>query len=176
VQAFRNKCTSVGHSRFWEVWIRLMQKSRITIYSATTAPNDNNKCSSKNNNRDFCQSGNNNDNNKVNIKSNNKDDNNNSVPCSGKQSRFSCVLCFNVFMTKSLHSSRNIGIKQSMIMSIAFVEDVLKAVKEEKHRRMEVVYDSINNSIEKMAERLHNTLIESNELETQKVRHLEKTS
>ncbi|QDW19899.1 hypothetical protein B0M43_0007180 [Flavobacterium sp. KBS0721] len=58
----------------------------------------------------------------------------------------------------------------------AFVEDVLKAVKEEKHRRMEVVYDSINNSIEKMAERLHNTLIESNELETQKVRHLEKTS
>jgi hypothetical protein len=58
----------------------------------------------------------------------------------------------------------------------AFVEDVLKAVKEEKHRRMEVVYDSINNSIEKMAERLHNTLIESNEVETQKVRHLEKTS
>lgn len=58
----------------------------------------------------------------------------------------------------------------------AFVEDVLKAVKEEKHRRMEVVYDSINNSIEKMAERLHNTLIESNELETQKVRRLEKTS
>ncbi len=40
-----------------------------------------------------------------------------------------------------------------------FVEDVLKAVKEEKHRRMELVYDSITNSIEKMAERLHNTLI-----------------
>ncbi|OXG09482.1 hypothetical protein BC749_101951 [Flavobacterium araucananum] len=57
-----------------------------------------------------------------------------------------------------------------------FVEDVLKAVKEEKHRRMELVYDSINNSIEKMAERLHNTLIESNELETLKIRHLEKTS
>ncbi|MHC0439942.1 hypothetical protein [Flavobacterium sp. 3-210] len=54
-----------------------------------------------------------------------------------------------------------------------FVEDVLKAVKEEKHRRMELVYDSINNSIEKMAERLHNTLIESNELENQKVRHLQ---
>jgi hypothetical protein len=49
----------------------------------------------------------------------------------------------------------------------------LKAIKEEKHRRMEVVYDSITNSIEKMAERLHNTLIESNELETQKVRRLE---
>lgn len=54
-----------------------------------------------------------------------------------------------------------------------FVEDVLKAVKEEKHRRMELVYDSINNSIEKMAERLHNTLIESNEQESQKVRRLE---
>ncbi|MEO8533130.1 MAG: hypothetical protein ABI441_05245 [Flavobacterium sp.] len=60
-----------------------------------------------------------------------------------------------------------------------FVEDVLRAVKEEKHRRMEVVYDSITNSIEKMAERLHNTLIESNsvvdsnEPENQIVRRLE---
>lgn len=54
-----------------------------------------------------------------------------------------------------------------------FVEDVLKAVKEEKHRRMELVYDSITNSIEKMAERLHNTLIESNGQENQKVRRLE---
>ncbi|WP_238160845.1 hypothetical protein [Flavobacterium cupreum] len=60
-----------------------------------------------------------------------------------------------------------------------FVEDVLRAVKEEKHRRMEVVYDSITNSIEKMAERLHNTLIESNstvnqqEQEDQIVRLLE---
>jgi hypothetical protein len=43
-----------------------------------------------------------------------------------------------------------------------FIEDVLKAVKLEKHRRMELVYDSITNSIEKMAERLHNTLITSN--------------
>lgn len=49
-----------------------------------------------------------------------------------------------------------------------FVDDVLKAVKEEKHRRMELVYDSITNSIEKMAERLHNTLIESNEQEQSK--------
>lgn len=54
-----------------------------------------------------------------------------------------------------------------------FVDDVLKAVKEEKHRRMELVYDSITNSIEKMAERLHNTLIESNEQESQKIRRLE---
>lgn len=44
-----------------------------------------------------------------------------------------------------------------------FVDDVLKAVKEEKHRRMELVCDSITINIEKMAERLHNTLIESNE-------------
>ena len=53
-----------------------------------------------------------------------------------------------------------------------FVEDVLRAVKEEKHRRMEVVYDSITNSIEKMAERLHNRLIESNE-QDKSVRRLE---
>jgi len=46
-----------------------------------------------------------------------------------------------------------------------FVENVLRAVKEEKHRRMELVCDSITNSIEKMAERLHQTLIESNEEE-----------
>jgi hypothetical protein len=43
-----------------------------------------------------------------------------------------------------------------------FVENVLRAVKEEKHRRMELVCDSITNSIEKMAERLHNVLLESN--------------
>lgn len=49
-----------------------------------------------------------------------------------------------------------------------FVDDVLKAVKEEKHRRMELVYDSITNSIEKMDERLHNTLIETNEQEQSK--------
>lgn len=47
-----------------------------------------------------------------------------------------------------------------------FVDDVLRAVKEEKHRRMgrmELVCDSITSSIEKMAECLHNALIESNE-------------
>jgi len=47
----------------------------------------------------------------------------------------------------------------------SFIEDVLNAVKQEKHHRMELVYDSITTSIEKMAERLHNTLIESNEHE-----------
>jgi hypothetical protein len=50
-----------------------------------------------------------------------------------------------------------------------FVEDVLRAVKEEKHRRMELVYESITNSIEKMAERLHNVLIESNEEEIKNI-------
>lgn len=49
-----------------------------------------------------------------------------------------------------------------------FVEDVLQAVKEEKHRRMELVYESITSSIEKMAERLHNVLIENNEEEEHK--------
>ncbi|WP_278019710.1 hypothetical protein [Flavobacterium ginsengisoli] len=57
-----------------------------------------------------------------------------------------------------------------------FVEDVLRAVKEEKHRRMEVVYDSITNSIEKMAERLHNRLIESNEQDSKSIRRLETQS
>jgi hypothetical protein len=46
-----------------------------------------------------------------------------------------------------------------------FVDDVLNAVKQEKHHRMELVCDSITTSIEKMAERLHNTLIESHEHE-----------
>lgn len=44
-----------------------------------------------------------------------------------------------------------------------FVEDVLNAVKQEKHRRMELVCDTITTNIEKMAERLHNTLIDYNE-------------
>jgi len=46
-----------------------------------------------------------------------------------------------------------------------FVENVLKAVKEEKHRRMELVCDSITDNNEKMAERMHNVLIESNDEE-----------
>lgn len=51
-----------------------------------------------------------------------------------------------------------------------FVEDVLKAVKQEKHRRMELVCDSITTNIEKMAERLHNTLIESNDSENKTIK------
>ena len=54
-----------------------------------------------------------------------------------------------------------------------FVEDVLKAVKEEKHRRMELVCDSITNSIEKMAERLHQNLLETNDSESQTIQLME---
>jgi len=57
-----------------------------------------------------------------------------------------------------------------------FVENVLRAVKEEKHRRMELVCDSITNSIEKMAERLHNVLIESNGEEDEKGKKEEEDS
>lgn len=49
-----------------------------------------------------------------------------------------------------------------------FVKDILRAVKEEKHRRMELVYESIVINIEKMAERLHNGLIEIDGQETRK--------
>lgn len=46
-----------------------------------------------------------------------------------------------------------------------FVEDVLNAIKEEKHNRMELVCGSITTSIEAMAERMHNKLIDYNEQE-----------
>ncbi|MHC0442846.1 hypothetical protein [Flavobacterium sp. 3-210] len=46
-----------------------------------------------------------------------------------------------------------------------FVEEILKLIKNEKHRRMEMVMDSITDSIEKMAERLHHALIASNDQE-----------
>jgi N6-adenosine-specific RNA methylase IME4 len=46
-----------------------------------------------------------------------------------------------------------------------FIEDILQVIKEEKHRRMEKVYDSITSNIEKMAERLHNVLLENSEAE-----------
>ncbi|MGQ7945554.1 hypothetical protein [Flavobacterium sp. WC2509] len=51
----------------------------------------------------------------------------------------------------------------------SFVEDVLNAIKEEKHHRMELVCDSITSSIEKMAERLHKTLVESHESEKETI-------
>lgn len=51
----------------------------------------------------------------------------------------------------------------------AFIEDILNAVKEEKHRRMDLVCGSITTSIEKMAERMHNKLIEFNENESQTI-------
>ncbi len=88
---------------------------------------------------------------------------------SNEEQHFKVTILSNDYVIRLTNTRDSVAEKYDKV----FVEDVLKAVKEEKHRRMELVYDSINNSIEKMAERLHNTLIESNELENQKVRHLE---
>jgi hypothetical protein len=88
---------------------------------------------------------------------------------SNEEQHFKVTILSNDYVIRLTNTRDSVAEKYDKV----FVEDVLKAVKEEKHRRMELVYDSINNRIEKMAERLHNTLIESNELENQKVRHLE---
>lgn len=50
-----------------------------------------------------------------------------------------------------------------------FVKDVLNAVRQEKHRRMELVCGSITSSIEAMAGRMHTKLIEYNENERQTI-------
>jgi hypothetical protein len=88
---------------------------------------------------------------------------------SNEEQHFKVTILSNDYVIRLTNTRDSVAEKYDKV----FVEDVLKAVKEEKHRRMELVYDSITNSIEKMAERLHNTLIESNEQETQKVRLLE---
>jgi uncharacterized membrane protein YheB (UPF0754 family) len=88
---------------------------------------------------------------------------------SNEEQHFKVTILSNDYVIRLTNTRDSVAEKYDKV----FVEDVLKAVKEEKHRRMELVYDSITNSIEKMAERLHNTLIESNEQETQKVRRLE---
>lgn len=88
---------------------------------------------------------------------------------SNEEQHFKVTVLSNDYVIRLTNTRDSVAEKYDKI----FVEDVLKAIKEEKHRRMEVVYDSITNSIEKMAERLHNTLIETNEQETQKVHRLE---
>lgn len=88
---------------------------------------------------------------------------------SNEEQHFKVTILSNDYVIRLTNTRDSVAEKYDKV----FVEDVLRAVKEEKHRRMELVYDSITNSIEKMAERLHNTLIESNEQETQKVRQLE---
>ena len=88
---------------------------------------------------------------------------------SNEEQHFKVTILSNDYVIRLTNTRDSVAEKYDKV----FVEHVLKAVKEEKHRRMELVYDSITNSIEKMAERLHNTLIESNELESQKVRRLE---
>lgn len=87
---------------------------------------------------------------------------------SNEEQHFKVTILSNDYVIRLTNTRDSVAEKYDKV----FVEDVLRAVKEEKHRRMELVYDSINNSIEKMAERLHNALIESNELESQKIRHL----
>ncbi|MEL1252789.1 hypothetical protein AAEO57_03295 [Flavobacterium sp. DGU38] len=88
---------------------------------------------------------------------------------SNEEQHFKVTILSNDYVIRLTNTRDSVAEKYDKV----FVEDVLKAVKEEKHRRMELVYDSITNSIEKMAERLHNTLIESNEQENQKVRRLQ---
>ncbi|MCI9845169.1 hypothetical protein [Flavobacterium pectinovorum] len=88
---------------------------------------------------------------------------------SNEEQHFKVTILSNDYVIRLTNTRDSVAEKYDKI----FVEDVLKAVKEEKHRRMELVYDSITNSIEKKAERLHNTLIESNEQENQKVHKLE---
>lgn len=88
---------------------------------------------------------------------------------SNEEQHFKVTILSNDYVIRLTNTRDSVAEKYDKV----FVEDVLRAVKEEKHRRMELVYDSINNSIEKMAERLHNALIESNELESQKIRHLQ---
>lgn len=88
---------------------------------------------------------------------------------SNEEQHFKVTILSNDYVIRLTNTRDSVAEKYDKV----FVEDVLRAVKEEKHRRMELVYDSINNSIEKMAERLHNTLIQSNELENQKIRHLQ---
>lgn len=88
---------------------------------------------------------------------------------SNEEQHFKVTILSNDYVIRLTNTRDSVAEKYDKV----FVDDVLRAVKEEKHRRMELVYDSITNSIEKMAERLHNTLIESNEQENEKVRHLE---
>nr|WP_256527381.1 hypothetical protein [Flavobacterium sp. HSC-32F16] len=88
---------------------------------------------------------------------------------SNEEQHFKVTILSNDYVIRLTNTRDSVAEKYDKV----FVEDVLRAVKEEKHRRMELVYDSITNSIEKMAERLHNTLIESNEQENEKVRRLE---
>ena len=88
---------------------------------------------------------------------------------SNEEQHFKVTILSNDYVIRLTNTRDSVAEKYDKV----FVDDVLRAVKEENHRRMELVYDSITNSIEKMAERLHNTLIESNEQENEKVRRLE---
>ena len=77
---------------------------------------------------------------------------------SNEELHFSVTILSNDYVIRLTNTRDSVAEKYDKI----FIDDVLKAVKEEKHRRMELVYDSIVTSIEKMAERLHSNLQESN--------------
>lgn len=81
---------------------------------------------------------------------------------SNEEQHFRVTIFSNDYVIRMTNTHDSVAEKYDKV----FVDDVLRAVKEEKHRRMELVCDSITNSIEKMAERLHNTLIETNEEES----------
>lgn len=78
---------------------------------------------------------------------------------SNEEQHFSVTIFNNESVIRLTNTRDSVAEKYDKV----FVEDVLKAIRQEKHHRMELVYDSITTSIEKMAERLHNTLIESSE-------------
>lgn len=80
---------------------------------------------------------------------------------SNEEQHFSVTIFFNEYIIRLTNTRDSVAEKYDKV----FVEEILKLVKNEKHRRMEMVTGSITSSIEKMAERLHNTLIESNEKE-----------
>ncbi|WP_254423307.1 hypothetical protein [Flavobacterium sp. A45] len=75
---------------------------------------------------------------------------------SNEEKHFNIIIFFNEYVIRLTNTKDSVAEKYSK----DFVEEILILVKNEKHRRMELVTDSITSSIEKMAERLHNSLVE----------------
>ncbi|HSD08584.1 hypothetical protein [Flavobacterium sp.] len=88
---------------------------------------------------------------------------------SNEEQHFRVTIFSNDYVIRLTNTRDSVAEKYDKV----FVDDVLRAVKEEKHHRMEQVCDSITTSIEKMAERLHNTLIESNDHEKHTIKLME---
>lgn len=77
---------------------------------------------------------------------------------SNEEQHFNVIILSNDYVIRLTNTRDSVAEKYDKF----FIEDILKAVKEEKHHRMELVYESINMSIEKMAERLHKNLLHTN--------------